>query len=253
MSLVEGLALFLAGLGAGVCNVMAGGGSLISVTLMIFLGLPPTVANATGRPAIIAQNILAVLGFRRARIYRDPVFRVSTLLLAAAALPGSLAGAYVAATKVSDTTFQRLLAVVMLLVAMVTWWRFRCGGLGTDPLRQRRPLFLLAAFFVMGFYGGFIQAGVGFFMIAAFLHGSSWDMVRVNAAKVLIVLIYTAAALLVFTGNWLVDWNAAAWVIAGQAAGGMLGARAALRLPESSVLKVYLVLLLAFATKLAFF
>ncbi len=253
MSPGEGLALFLAGLGAGICNVMAGGGSLISVTLMIFLGLPPTTANATGRPAIMAQNILAVLGFRRARIYRDPVFRVSTLLLAAAALPGALAGAYVAATKVSDATFQKLLAAVMLLVAIVTWWRFRGGGLATDPLRERRPLFLLAAFFVMGFYGGFIQAGVGFFMIAVFLHGSSWDMVRINAAKVLIVLIYTTAALFVFTGSWLVDWNAATWVIAGQAAGGLLGARAALRFPESAVLKVYLALLVAFATKLAFF
>ena len=249
----EGLMLVAAGLAAGCANVIAGGGSLVSVSLMIFLGLPATVANATARPAIVAQNIFAVLGFRKGGIYADPVFKSSCLILALCALPGCLAGAWFAAARIDDVLFERLLAIVLGLVALATWYRRRRGGFEADPLAAKRPLFLAIAFFGIGFYGGFIQAGVGFIIMAAFLHATPWPLVRVNAAKVLIVLLYTLAALTVFAANAKIDWQAAAWVVTGQAAGGFLGARLAQSASESTLLRAYLILLLAFAVKLAFF
>jgi len=251
MEWTEGLLLLLAGLAAGCANVIAGGGSLVSVSLMIFLGIPPTVANASGRPAIIAQNVLAVLGFRVGGLYKAREFTKPCFFLALCALPGSLAGAWFAAARVDDAMFQRLLSVVLIVVAVATWRR-RAKKYDNAATQNLRPVFLALSFFAIGFYGGFIQAGVGFLIMTAFLHGTPWPLVRVNAAKVLIVLTYTLVALAVFASQSKINWDAALWVMVGQGAGGFFGAQLAQRAKESTLLNVYLFLLVAFALKLIF-
>jgi uncharacterized membrane protein YfcA len=110
------LALLAAtGVAAGILNVMAGGGSLLSVPVMLFLGLPGPVANGTNRISIIGQNIVAVRTFMR-RGFAD--FRLS-LSLAACALPGAVLGALVG-VRLEGEWFDRVLALVMIavLVAM---------------------------------------------------------------------------------------------------------------------------------------
>ena len=109
------LALLTAvGTAAGAINVMAGGGSLLSVPVMLFLGLPGPVANGTNRISIIAQNIVAVRTFFR-RGFSD--FRLS-LTLAAAAAPGAVLGALVG-VRLEGEWFDRILAVIML--AVLAW------------------------------------------------------------------------------------------------------------------------------------
>jgi uncharacterized membrane protein YfcA len=84
-------------------------------------------------------------------------------------------------------------------------------------------------FFAIGVYGGFIQAGVGIFLIAALVLGAGFELVGANAVKNLIVLVFTAAALVVFVVNDQVDWTLGALLAVGQGAGAWLAARMALR------------------------
>ncbi|MCA9321535.1 MAG: sulfite exporter TauE/SafE family protein [Planctomycetes bacterium] len=241
--------LIVAGLLAGIANVIAGGGSLLSVPLLVFLGIPATVANATSRPAIIAQNLVALWNFRRAGLYEDRVFRSSVILLTLCTLPGAALGAWFAATKISDTTFERILAVLLLVIAVATWFRRRRQD-ESAALSERRPLFLLVAFIGIGFYGGFVQAGVGFIFMAVLLHGSSWTMTHINAAKVAIVLVYSLVALAVFGGQGQINWPAASWLIVGQSVGGFVGSQVSMRARPRTLMAIYVFLLVLFALKL---
>ena len=107
-------ALFATGVAAGALNVVAGGGSFLTLPVLIFLGLPATVANATNRVGILTQNVGAVWGFHR---YGVLAWRWA-LAAAAPAMVGAVLGTW-AALEVSDEAFRKLLA--FLMVAITLW------------------------------------------------------------------------------------------------------------------------------------
>ena len=207
------LLLFAVGSVAGTLNVLAGGGSFLTLPVLLFLGLPAPLANGTNRVAILLQNAGAVWSFHRQGV-------LDRGALAWAALPataGAALGAWLA-LDVGDLAFRRLLAVLMVLLSVLSLWSPR------RPSIERRPAWAPLAFFAVGVYGGFVQAGVGFLVLAA-TTAAGLDLVRGNAVKVLSVLCWTAAALAVFAANGSVDWRLGAALAAGNLVGGLTGAR----------------------------
>ena len=231
--------LFLTGVLAGVMNVMAGGGSSIALPVLIFLGVDPTVANGTNRVALLFQNVSAVVSFRR-----EGVSDLRTgLKLAAFTLPGVLAGA-LAAVRVGDELFEKILAVVLIFVCASFFLKADSLGnlLGGGGERKR---FLYPAMVLIGFYGGFIQVGVGFLIMASLYHVMGASLARVNAHKVLIVLCYTVPAILIFSLSGNISWFLGICLAAGNSAGGWLGASFSARGGEK-----YIRLVLVFAVGL---
>ncbi len=207
------LLLFGVGCVAGTVNVLAGGGSFLTLPVLLFLGLPAPLANGTNRLAILAQNAGAVWSFRRQGFFDKGA-------LVWAALPatvGAIIGAWLA-LDIGEVAFRRLLAVLMVVLSAISLWspRLRAGS--------RRPRWAPLAFFAVGVYGGFIQAGVGFLVLAV-TTAAGLDLVRGNAVKVLSVLCWTAAALAVFAANGSVDWRLGVALAAGMLVGGISGAR----------------------------
>ena len=149
------LILFGVGLLAGTINVMAGGGSALTLPTLIFLGLDAATANGTNRVSIVLQNIFATLSFRQEKVSR---FRQS-LTFALWAMPGAVAGALVA-VQISDAWFQRILGIVM--VGVVLSMMIPRRGIVEATPEGIRSWWIYPALFGIGFYGGFIQMGVGF-------------------------------------------------------------------------------------------
>lgn len=186
----------MVGVISGFVNVLAGGGSFLTLPALIFLGLPAGVANGTNRIGILIQNIGAVWSFRRKGVFPAGL----GLLLSVPAVIGAVAGARIA-VAIGDAEFRKILALVMLGVTLISLWK----PSGRTPLtsdtdlefRGMRLTGLCLAFFFVGVYGGFVQAGVGFFVIAA-LTVVGLDLVRTNAVKLIVILILTLPALTVF-------------------------------------------------------
>lgn len=245
--------LALAGVGviAGWLNVLAGGGSLLTVPALMLAGLPGPVANGTNRIAILAQNIVAVTTFFR-RGYSD--FRLS-LTLAAAAIPGAVAGALVGA-RLQGKWFDWVLAGVMVLVMVVMSRKSTNASHGTTTPATLTPQRLLWGHVLMvgaGFWGGFIQIGVGFILMPILHRVLGLDLVRVNMHKVFIVLVYTIVALAVFASHVRIEWLLGLSLAAGNAAGGWLGAHTTVVRGETLIRIVLNVVLAAFILKLLFF
>jgi uncharacterized membrane protein YfcA len=194
-------AIIAAGFIAGFINTLAGSGSLITLPVLIFLGLPATVANGTNRVGILLQNIVGLGGFHR----QDMLDLRGTIILGLPAIAGSLVGAQIA-VNLDEEMMRRaigLLMVVMLVVILVRpnrWLKGELTRLENWPGWSRMLLF-----FTIGIYGGFIQAGVGIFLLAGLVLGVGYDLVRANAIKVGIVLLFSISALLVFFINDQVD------------------------------------------------
>jgi uncharacterized membrane protein YfcA len=212
--------LALGGLVAGVINTLAGGGSLITVPLLVFMGLPATTANGTNRIGVLFQNAVSTWRFRREGL--DGLRGARPVLVPV--LVGSVLGAAVA-SFMSAAVFRQVFGVAMiaLLFPMLRGARRKSSDGETTP---RPPLLNALIFFAIGLYGGALQAGVGLFLIAA-LARSGLDLVRANAIKVVVIGALTLVAVPVFIAQDQVDWALASALVVGFALGGELGARAA--------------------------
>ncbi len=237
--------VFGAGICAGFINVVAGGGSLITLPALIFLGLPAGIANGTNRVAILAQNIVAVRAYQ-AKGIGD--FR-RALLLAAPAVLGSLGGAWLA-TQMDEQLFKRVIGLVLLLMMCLLLARPQRWLEEQSSKRPPRLWLSMLVFALIGVYGGFIQAGVGVIILAALVLGESQDLLSANAAKVTIILVYTAFALAIFAGQAQVDWQLGAVLACGNMLGATLGVRTAVEKGAPWIFRILIVVLVFSGLKL---
>ncbi len=241
LSEAEAILLVFAGLAAGVANTLAGGGSLLTVPLLVILGLPGTLANGTNRIGVLLQSGVAAWRFRSEGV--SGFGHALPVLLPVAA--GSVLGALLV-SRLADATFERLFGVVMLALLVPTLRR-RPGQPGAGRAWPRGVA--TAVYFGVGLYGGAFQAGVGLVLLFALSH-AGLDLVRANAVKVVVVAALTAVAVPVFVLEDQVAWLPAALVAAGFATGGAVGARLAVRGGERLIRPVLVVAVLALAGRM---
>ncbi len=229
------LILFGAGLAAGFINVVAGGGSAITLPVLIFLGLDSATANGTNRVGILIQNISAVYSFKKEKYSQ---FGLS-LKLSLFTLPGAVFGALIA-ISVGDDLFNKILAVIMIGI-MITLILPPKKVNYEDESNHRGSVAAFLVLFATGFYGGFIQVGIGFLMMAVLHTMMKLRLLIVNMHKVFIILINTIPALLVFMIAGHVNWKLGLSLAAGNALGGWWAAKAQVKKGENFI-KVFLII-----------
>ncbi|MFQ5708391.1 MAG: sulfite exporter TauE/SafE family protein [bacterium] len=212
--------LMLIGMVAGFLNITAGGGSLLTLPFLIFLGLPAGVANGTNRIAIFVQNIFATARFHKFEVIpKEIVFIASVPALLGCALGAQLA------VHIDELLFKRVLAVIMVAAVGLMFLKNSTKN-PEAPISWtfRKKLVIIFTFLGLGIYGGFIQAGIGFLLIMV-LTAAGYDLVRTNALKVLVILIFTPVALLIFIAHGQVDYLKGLTLAVGNAAGAWLATR----------------------------
>ena len=231
MGAAEYIFFAIIGVAAGFINVVAGGGSMLTVPALVLLGVPGPVANGTNRIAIIAQTVTATATFHR-RGVKD--VRLS-LILAACLLPGAIVGAY-CGTHIDGVWFNRLLAGVMIAVMVTMGLESRIKrNAGKTGEQLERPLQTCALMVLVGFYGGIIHIGIGFLIMLVLHRVGRLNLVRVNMLKMATVIPYTIVALLIFWAESGVLWMAGLALAAGNAVGGWLGAHVSMERGEGFI------------------
>ena len=238
--------LIAAGFVAGFVNTLAGGGSAVTLPALIFLGLPASVANGTNRVAILLQNVTAVASFRRDRVLDTR----GALWLAAPAVLGSLVGAQVS-LGLDEQWMRRVIGVVMLIMLPLILVRPERWLHGTLRQMSGRPgLKHMLVFFAIGVYAGFIQVGVGIFLLVGLVLDLGYDLVRANAVKVVVILASTLVALLVFAANARVQWREGIVLAIGSTLGAWTGARFAVERGAVWVRRLLIVIVVFSAAQL---
>ena len=249
MNITDLFLLIVTGLVAGFINTVAGGGSLLSLPILIFMGLPPAVANASNRVAIFSQNIFGVLGFRSKGVSAYPY----SLYLGISAFFGAILGAKIS-VNLDDELFNRIIAVIMVLVVFAIVFGKKGSGRVEDERMDRKSVIAgIVAFFFVGIYGGFIQAGVGFIIMAALTGINRFTLVKTNSAKVLVVFIYTLSSLGVFILEGVIDWKYGLTLAVGNSAGAWIASRWSVKKGDKWIKRFLVVMVIALALKLWFF
>ncbi len=274
ITLLQYLLAILAGIVAGIINTLAGSGSAVTLPMLVVLGLDPSVANATNRIGVIVQNLVGIATFVRSgqmdlrggEAGQRPPSRSAPgrpldaqslrfgLWLTAASMPGALIGAYVATLldkNAMNLAIGGMLVIVLIMIFLnpQKWLREQ-----SDVRAERPRLPVLALFFAIGIYGGFIQAGVGVFLLTAMVLGVGYSLVHANAIKLLIVLALNIVAFAVFIFSPLeVDWGIGALMAVGQSIGAWAAVRFAVTVKDANRWVRYLLIVVVIYSILRFF
>ncbi len=239
------LVLFV-GLVTGFINTLSGSGSLISLPVLMFIGLPPHVANGTNRIGILFQNIVSTGNYHRQNVLDAPM----GIKVAIPAILGAITGAFVV-TGLSERTVEVAVAVVLLLMLIPLWFKPKQWLEGKDMTGKKTNLLLRwVIFFGIGLYGGFIQAGVGIFLLSALVLNAGYDLVKANALKVFINLIFTPFALAVFLWQGYIDWSVGLVLAAGNATGAYIASQWSVAWGPAFVRYVLVVVIIGSGVKL---
>ncbi len=212
---IYALAIF-AGIVAGIINTLAGSGSVVTLPMLVLLGLPANVANATNRVGVAIQHVVGIATFQRS----GKMNLAGGLWLVLPSLPGAVVGAWIASILDKDQ-MNLALGIVMVIMLFVVLFNPQKWLRDHSEVKEGRPAWwALLLFFFIGVYGGFIQAGVGVFLLAAMVLGLGYSLVHANAIKLMIVLSVTLVALAVFliTPD-LIDWPLGLLMAVGQSIG----------------------------------
>lgn len=203
MSITTAIVLLVAGFLTGAVNTVSAAGSLISVPALMFAGLPIQIANGTNRIAIAIQCFTATQSLKKAK----PVDTKYLFQLALASLPGAILGSWFAVSIDGNILHWTLRVLVLLFIALTIFNPIKTNINYQVHLSPKQKWGGLVAFFFIGIYGGFIQAGTGFFMMATSLALHRFPMPKTNYIKAFVMLSYSLVALSVFVYHDMVNWR----------------------------------------------
>ncbi|KZX75247.1 permease [Oleiphilus sp. HI0009] len=232
---------------AGIINTMAGGGSNLTIPALMVMGLPADIANATNRVSVFFQSLTAANGFKSHGKLEIPDLKK----IVGVTLIGGLAGALLASYMPAELLKPTLLISMITMAGIIL---FKPGVVappegtqahGISESSSSIPMLLLA-----GFYGGFVQAGVGFILIAAIAGSLRYDLVRTNALKIVCTLGFTIVALLIFIVNDQILWLPGLILAVGSIVGAHIAVKITINLSQKT-LKWFLFLMTIFASAAA--
>jgi uncharacterized membrane protein YfcA len=233
---------------AAFLNTIGGGGSLFTVPILTFLGMPITLANATSRVAILSQNIFAVFGFASKKVELPKKY---SFWLCLTSLVGGFIGSTLA-SSIDDKIFSRVFVVVMLIsLVLVIFDPFRTRN-KEENLSPGRQAIGAVIFFFIGIYGGFVQAGIGFLVIGTLSVVNNMNLVKINYLKVFVAILYTAVSVLVFAFEGKIVWTTGFILAIGHALGGWYASRWSVKAGEVWIKRIMVASVLAMAIKLWF-
>lgn len=245
----EVLILIVSGFIAGVINTLAGGGSLLTLPILIFLGLPPGVANGTNRIGILMQSISGTLGYKSKGISTYPF----NLYLGISASIGAIIGAQIA-IDIQGDLFNKILAIIIVIVGILIVFKPKNKIKVLEERLIGKHLYISCLFFFfIGIYGGFINAGIGIVIMFFLTRYNRLSLIKTNAAKVALVGIYTVGALALFAYNNKVNWSMGLWLSFGTIFGAWFTSRYSVRKGEKVIKFSLLFMVVAMAVKLWFF
>ncbi len=221
--MIEIITLIIAGLLVGFINTLAGGGSIISLSVLMMLGLPAPIANGTNRIAIIIQTLTATTSFKQQKVLETR----KAIYLSIPAILGSLIGAWFA-VDIREEIFEKAIGVVMLIMLVFILYKpqkyiYGRADISEKPLNWKTYVI----FFFIGIYGGFLHMGVGYFLLAGIVGMAGFDLIKANAIKVFVVLAYAPFTLFIFLWYDQVNWKYGLILAIGAVIGALVASRLA--------------------------
>lgn len=232
--------LIISGIMVGFINTLAGGGTVISISLFMFLGLPPVVANGTNRIPIIFQTITAVILYQKKKL----IDWGKGIRLSIPIILGNITGAFLAGS-LPNKIFSYIFAGIVVLFGVSMFFN-PSKWLKENKALQVKPVTIIqyVTYYFLGIYAGFVHVGIGYFYLGMLVLVSGYDIVKANVLKIVFVMCSVPFSLMVFAAQGHVDWGAGLVHSIGNIIGASIGVNFAIKKGGNFVRYIILALVL---------
>jgi len=240
ITFLEIVMLLLAGFFGGIINILAGGGSNLTMPALMVMGMPADVANATNRLGVFLQALTGVAKFHQ----QDKLPKSDLKAILIPSLLGGLVGALIAVWAPLWLLKPLLLGTMLCVAGAMIVFPGMIPDVSQQSLKVSESRWGFWGLFIAGVYGGFVQAGVGFVLLAVLSGGLHYDLVRANALKLLCTIGFTFVALSVFIYQDIVNWSFGLILSVGFIAGALTGVKFAIAVSAKTMRKALFALTL---------
>lgn len=242
LSLVSIASLIIAGLIGGFINTLAGGGSMLTLPALMMFGMPADIANATNRVGVFLQSLTGAKEFHRHDLLQSAAIVPILIPTLSGALAGSVVASYLPPSMLKPVL---LVTVISMALVMLIKPNTIVPPLGTEPRSVQDNWPAALGLFFAGVYGGFVQAGVGFILIAALAGGLRYDLTRTNALKMVCTAALSLVALVVFILRDQVLWVPGLILASGTVIGALISVRFAIKVSQQTLKWILFVMVTA--------
>ncbi len=237
----EIILIILAGALAGIINTLAGSGSVVTISLLTFLGLPSNIANGTNRIGTFVQSIIAnkkLVFDQKDSIPKNVIWQIVPAVI------GAILGSFIAVElneKMMDIIIGWLFVCLLIIIIYNPGaWLKKQSEIKGNP----KSFLSIVMFFLIGIYGGFIQAGVGIFLLSALVLFAGYNYKMANSIKLLIVLAFLIPSLIIFIAKNQVVWSYGLLMAFGQSFGAYFASKFAIHHPKINVYVRYILIII---------
>lgn len=247
LEIITLVGVFLIGIAASVIGTLVGGGSLLSIAFLIFLGLPPQVAIATDRFGSLGQAITAFFKFLKAK----RIVWKYVLLFAVLSFAGSLIGANIL-LKIDTSILKNIVGILILLLLPVLFLK-REVGVERGKINTSKMIVGAVLYLLVQILTGFLGGGTGTLIFYILMICFGLTIIEASATQLIPVFILNISSVVIFAMHGIIDYRLGIALLAGMATGGYLGAHLALKKGDVWVKRVFFLLLVFMGLKLLFF
>ncbi len=217
---------------AGIINTLAGNGSAITLSILIFMGFPADVSNATNRIGALAQTITAVFSLKRTprtkMLFNDSYwFFIPSII-------GSIVGAIIA-VEIDPGLLKMIIGGIMLLLLITLVTNPKKWNIATDVSKNRKTWINALLIFLVAIYGGFLQMGIGIMLLSILVLIAKYSLRDANIIKLVLAVTFVMPAFFVFLYTGGMEWIPGITLAVGQSIGAVIGARYILFLPKANL------------------
>ena len=249
MTVTQLIIVLIGGFLAGIINTLAGNGSAITLSILTeVLGLPGNLANGTNRVGILFQSMVGIAKFKqKGMLHLEKSKWIILTILLGAAIGG------IVAINVSNEQFKFVFKLLMLLMLVVVLVKPSRWIHPHQDENQVSPYILYPILLVLGFYGGFIQMGMGVFFLAVMVLLAKYDIMSANSIKLVVVGLFTAVVIPIFHFKGLIDWKIGGLMAIGQSGGAYMAVQMASKWKNANLYAYRLLVLIIILVLLRIF
>jgi len=224
---------------AGIINTLAGNGSAITLPLLLSMGMDANTANATNRVGVLLQTFTAVASIKRTAqskiLIKESVwYYIPTIL-------GSVGGALLA-IDVHPDILELIIGLLMIFVLITLLLKPKKWLIDTNPEKKKRTPTQWFIFFAIGFYGGFIQMGIGILILSSLVLLVHYSLQDGNVIKLFVAFVMIIPAFVIYVISGQIQWLPGIVLAIGASAGAWFGMRFVLYHPKAGVYIRYLLI-----------
>jgi hypothetical protein len=253
VDLLQAVAVAVAGVLAGIINVVVGSGTLITFPVLLAVGYPPLTANVSNGLGLVPGSLFGAIGYRKELTGQGPRVR----RLGVASLVGAVCGAVLLLTLPADAfnaVVPVLIGLALVLVVAQPWLARRLAArraaaaeaAGDDPATVEAAasdsVWLWLGILGTGVYGGYFGAAQGVLLLGIMGIALAEPLQRTNAVKNVLAMLANLASGIVFVFVAHVAWLVVLLIAVGSAIGGVVGARIGRKLPPAVLRGVIVVI-----------